>query len=171
MRMAMRLRPATEADFPELTRIRSEGIGSYASFMPEGWQPPDENEHKDRVEARMLDPDHWVTVAEDDDGQILGYVAAGPAMEGWFEGPRIPGAAYLWMLFIDSKAHRRGVGRELQKSAFDEMRSRGYERALVRMAADAEQARGFYAATGWRVIDEFEDELLGMPTLVGEHDV
>lgn len=167
----MRLRPATESDHPELTRIRVEGIASYASFMPTNWEPPDENEHAERVAARMLDPDHWVTVVEDDHGTILGYVAAGPAMEGWFDGERIPGTAYLWMLFIDKTAHRRGVGRKLQASAFDEMRKRGYRRALVRMAAGAQQSRGFYAATGWRVIDEHTDELLVMSTLVAEHDL
>ena len=98
----MRLRPATESDFPELTRIRVAGISSYASFMPERWEPPDESDPAERGKARMLDPDHWVTVAEHDDGTILGYVAAGPAMKEWSEGERVSGTAYLWMLFVDS---------------------------------------------------------------------
>jgi len=167
----VRLRPATERDFPELTRIRAAGIGSYAAFAPAGWEPPDENENADWVAARMLDPDHWVTVAEDDAQTILGYVAAGPAMERWHQGPRIPGTAYLWMLFVDMAHHRRGVGRALQESAFEEMRARGYGRALVRMAAGAEQARAFYAATGWREVDGEEDPLLGIPTVVAERDL
>jgi L-amino acid N-acyltransferase YncA len=166
----MRLRPATESDHPELTRIRAAGIASYASFAPAGWQPPDENEHAERVAARMLDPDHWVTVAENH-GAIQGYVAAGPAMENWAEGDRIPDTAYLWMLFIDMDSHRRGIGRLLQETAFEEMRRRGYRRALVRIAAGAEQARAFYEATGWRVIGEFEDPVMGMPTLIAERDL
>ena len=165
----MRLRPADESDFPELDRIRQAGIASYASFMPEGWEPPEPA--PDFVHTRMRDPDHWVTVAEDQDGKVLGYVAAGPAMTGWSEGERIPHTAYLWQLFIGMSEHRRGAGRALQDSAFDEMRRRGYARALVRMAEDAEQARAFYDATGWRVVDRFEDELLGMPTLVAERDL
>lgn len=165
----MRLRPATESDFPEVTRIWVVGIASYASFMPEGWEPPDESEHAERRRARMLDPDHWVSVAEDDDGVILGYVAAGPAMKEWSEGERIPGTAYVWMLFIDATQQRRGVGRALQESAFDEMRKRGYHRALVRIAVGAEQARAFYAATGWQVIDTYDDKALGTQTLVAEH--
>lgn len=167
----MRLRPATESDHPELTRIRSAGIGSYRSFMPEGWEPPDEAEHAEAVRTRMLDPDHWVTLAEDDDGTILGYVAAGPAMEGWFEGDRIPGAAYLWMLFIDMDQHRRGIGRVLQDSAFEEMRRRGYGRVRLRIAAGARQAREFYEATGWTVTDEYDDPMLKMRTLIAERDL
>lgn len=167
--MVVRLRPAAESDFPELDRICQAGIASYASFMPEGWEPPEPA--PDSVHARMRDPDHWVTVAEDQDGKVLGYVAAGPAMEGWFEGERIPDTAYLWQLFIDMSEHRRGVGRALQESAFEEMRRRGYSRALVRIAEDAAQARGFYDATGWRVVDRFDDELLGMSTLVAERDL
>jgi GNAT superfamily N-acetyltransferase len=165
----VRLRPATERDFPELTRIRAAGLGSYAAFAPPGWKAPDENAHAERVRARMLDPDHWVTVAECEDGRALGYVAAGPAMTGWNEGERIPGTAYLWMLFVDMERHRSGIGRALQESALEEMRRRGYRRALVRIAAGASQARGFYAATGWQVIDTHRDEALGMQTLVAEH--
>lgn len=165
----MRLRPANESDFPELTRIRTEGIASYASFMPDGWEPPEPN--PEVVNQRMLDADHWVTVAEHEDGQVMGYIAAGPAMTGWYEGSFVPGTAYLWQLFIDEAHHRAGVGRALQESAFEEMRRRGYERALVRIAAGAEQARAFYASTGWRVTGEFEDELLEMSTLVAEHDL
>jgi GNAT superfamily N-acetyltransferase len=165
----VRLRPATESDFPELTRIRVAGISSYASFMPEHWEPPDESDPAERGKARMLDPDHWVTVAEHDDGTILGYVAAGPAMKEWSEGERIPGTAYLWMLFVESAQQRRGVGRTLQESAFEEMQKRGYRRAVVRVAAGAEQARRFYAATGWQVTGTHDDEALGMQTLVAEH--
>jgi GNAT superfamily N-acetyltransferase len=119
----------------------------------------------------MLDPDHWVTVAVGEDGRALGYVAAGPAMTGWHEGERIPETAYLWMLFVDMERHRSGIGRALQESAVEEMRRRGYLRALVRIAAGATQARGFYAATGWRVTGKFDDEVLGMPTLVAERDL
>jgi len=161
-----RLRPGVEADHPKLDRIRTEGIASYRSFAPAGWEPPEPNPAV--VAARMLDPDHWVTVAEDDSAEIVGYVAAGPAMSGWSEGEPIPGTAYLWQLFIDLAHHRRGIGHDLQKCAFDEMRRRGYRRALVRMASGAEQACVFYEATGWRVIDEIHDELMGMPTLVAE---
>ena len=163
----MRLRAATESDFPELTRIRGAGIRSYTSFAPEGWEPPDENEHIELVSERMRAPERWVTVAEDDDGAVLGYVAASPALSGWGEGEPIEGTAYLWMLFVDPPHQGRGVGRLLQDSAFDEMRRRGYSRALVRMAEGADSC-AFYAATGWTVIDRSEDEILGLPLLVAE---
>lgn len=112
-----------------------------------------------------------MTVAENRDGVILGYVAAGPAMEEWREGPRIPGTAYLWMLFVDFGHQRRGLGRVLQESALAEMRARGYKRALVRIAEPAAQARSFYAATGWREIGRYDDQALGMPTVIAERDL
>jgi ribosomal protein S18 acetylase RimI-like enzyme len=163
----MKLRPAAESDQDQLTRIRGEGIASYASFAPDGWQPVDESKGAPLVQARMFDGRHWAFVAEED-GALLGYVAMGPAMTGWSEGDDIPGTAYLWQLFVDMGRHRRGLGRALHDAGMDEARARGYTRALVRIAEGAEQARAFYDACGWRVTGRYEDPFLELPTLIAE---
>lgn len=126
---APRLRSATPADIPSITRIYAHAVANgTASFELE---PPTEAEMSQRQKA-LLDANYPYIVAEID-GAIGGYAYAGayrtrPAYRFSVEDS----------VYVDQAMQRRGLGRILLARLIDEAEQRGF-RQMIAVIGDSAQ--------------------------------
>ena len=85
------------------------------------------------------------------EGVIAGFYSLGAASEP-------ENVNYLWHLYVDPLAQRRGVGRALNAAALAEIKARGAVKAWLDVLRPNAKARAFYAALGWREVREEKDE-------------
>jgi len=109
----MRIRPYTDADWPEWLRM------SLALF-------PDED--PEEIERGMRDtrakPRAAVFIAVRDDGSPCGFVEVGE--RSYAEGCETSPAAYIEAWYVDPDVRRQGVGRALLSAAEAWARAEGY---------------------------------------------
>jgi ribosomal protein S18 acetylase RimI-like enzyme len=132
------IRPATPGDagaigavFDAAVRVSWTYLGALAEkpmFGPEEW---------DREVAAHAAP-NVLLVATDEDGGVVGFVAAHPA-----DGE-------LYLLFVHPDAAGRGVGRRLLDAAHDAMRAAGCRSAFLYTHERNERALAVYRAAGYR---------------------
>ncbi|BCW90085.1 hypothetical protein sos41_32530 [Alphaproteobacteria bacterium SO-S41] len=84
------------------------------------------------------------------DGVIAGFYSLGAAEDR-------ETVNYLWHLYVDPLAQRRGVGRALNTAALAEIKARGADKAWLDVLRPNAKARAFYAALGWREVREEKD--------------
>jgi ribosomal protein S18 acetylase RimI-like enzyme len=77
------------------------------------------------------------------DGEVAGFYSLGAA-----DDPET--VNYIWHVYVDPRAQRRGVGRALNDAALAEIWLRGAATAWLDVLAANTKARAFYAALGWR---------------------
>src|SRR5690348_15157427 len=116
LRDVFTLRAATPADADRLARAVSDGLESYRSFAPVGWEPPGADDPHD---GEML-----CLVAEDDGG-LAGQVTIQPAA-GAARPVGEPGLAHLRNLFVRADLWGTGLARTLHDAALDAARERGF---------------------------------------------
>lgn len=98
-------------------------------------------------------------VSETEDGEIAGFVSAGPAR------PRVPfyrGEVYT--LYVDQDHQDRGHGRALLRAAIDALAGHGLAPAILWVLAE-NPARFFYERLGGSILSRRRDRLGGQ-----EHD-
>jgi GNAT superfamily N-acetyltransferase len=94
--------------------------------------------------------DHTVLVAEDEDGQILGYLAA-----HWFPNMLKGGDGYISELFIREAARGKGLGGRFLAAIEAEGKRRGCTRLMLFNRKERESyQRGFYQNHGWEERDD-----------------
>lgn len=121
---------------------------AWRPWAPLGWNPPPASRERRSWEDRLQDGRQWVRGFLDEDGSLLGIATWRPARERGREGPEIPVATHLGMLFVDPEAWGRGIGRGLLGAAEAAMRAAGLETARLNVA-ERNPARAFYASLGW----------------------
>jgi len=143
------IRPATTADIPAITRIYADAVRQgTASFELE---PPDTAEMLRRQRA-LLDGGYPYLVAEISDA-LAGYAYAGPYR---------PRPAYRYSvedsIYIDTNAHRKGVGRALLSHLIEEAERRGF-RQMIAVIGDSAQTPSIelHRALGFRMIGNIEN--------------
>jgi ribosomal protein S18 acetylase RimI-like enzyme len=150
----MKIRTAWVSDAPALARVHVDSWRTtYRDILPkerlealsyvhreEGWA--------DRLErAAAL---RAVTfVAEDQDGQVIGFSTAGPETSG---DPTYKGELYA--IYLLERFQRQGHGRRLMHAAADAMSQAGFPNIMLWVLADNHGARRFYERIGGRVIGE-----------------
>jgi phosphinothricin acetyltransferase len=144
-----KIRPATLADIPAITRIYANAVThGTASFE---LQPPDEAEMKQRMTA-LLDGG-FPYLAADAGGELLGYAYAGyyrtrPAYRFTVEDS----------IYIAPQAQRRGVGRALLDALIVESEHRGFRQMLAVIGDSANAASiELHRAAGFRMVGTFEN--------------
>ena len=143
-----RVRPATPADIPAITRIYAHAVRhGTASFE---LLPPDEAEMTRRQRA-LFDGGYPYLVAEID-GAVAGYAYAGPYRTR---------PAYRFTvensIYIAPDAHRRGIGRVLLDALIAECEARNY-RLMIAVIGDSAQAPSIelHRAAGFKMVGAFE---------------
>jgi len=143
------IRPAVLVDIPAITRIYVQAVlHGTASFE---LTPPDEAEMTRRMQA-LLDGGFPYIVAENG-GAILGYAYAGPYRTR---------PAYRFTvedsIYVDSNAHRRGIGRVLLARLIEESERRGF-RQMLAVIGDSAQTPSIkvHRALGFRMVGNFEN--------------
>jgi ribosomal protein S18 acetylase RimI-like enzyme len=84
---------------------------------------------------------------------ILGLCSFGPMVN-----PLATTMGEIYSLHIDPDTWRGGIGRMLLDDALLRLANRGFERVVLWVLRDNENARRFYEARGWSVTGEERDE-------------
>ena len=101
----------------------------------------------------------WVYVAEDDAGQVIGFVSGG------FEGSG--DALYqgeLYAIYLLQQAQRQGIGKQLMRTLVERMIDEGISAMLLWVLAE-NPSRPFYEAMGGKLLREKEIEIGGVTLL------
>ena len=135
----MQTRPATEADAPAIREIYAPIVlDTHTSFETE---VPTAAEMARRI--RTTTATHPWLVAEDE-GQVFGYAYAARHMER---------AAYAWSVtvsvYVAPSHHGRGVGTQLYRALFEELRARGFVNAFAGVALPNEASVGLHTSLGF----------------------
>lgn len=95
-------------------------------------------------------------VAEDADGQVVGFACGGPDPEGH---PLYKGALYV--IYILEAYHKQGIGRRLVQAVAAWLRENHYHTMLVWVLAGNQTGIGFYEAMGGQRVDSKSLEIGG----------
>ena len=133
-----------------------------SDWAPAGWQLPDGHaEHELGVWREELALDRFRAEVACEAGAIAGVVATKGSLAD--EGP---GSGHITSLFVDPRAHGRGLGAALLARAEAWLRDDGCDRATLSVLSGS-PAIGFYEAQGWirdgriRHYDEFDLPTIG----------
>ncbi len=143
------IRPVSPADIPALTRIyRQAVLEGTASFELEA---PDEAEMTRRYET-LISGGYPYLVAE------IANAVVGYAYAGLYRAR----PAYRWTIedsvYVDTSAHRRGLGRALLARLIAESEARGF-RQMIAVIGDSANAGSIelHRAAGFRMVGNFEN--------------
>jgi GNAT superfamily N-acetyltransferase len=146
----VRVRPATEADLPQLLPL----VRAYADFYESA--PPDAGLER-MCRALIDDPDaEGVLLAGcDEEGRVVGFAA----MSWKWSSLRGAKVGYLEDLFVDPAARGSGLADELIAACAEAARARGAPAILWLTKPENRRARAVYERVGARGDDFIEDEL------------
>ncbi len=91
----------------------------------------------------------FVYVAENEPGEIVGFVSAGPGQAG---EPEFKGEVYA--IYLLQQFQGKGLGRMLMEAAIKELQSRGVSSMLLWVLKDNLPSCRFYEALGGRYVKE-----------------
>jgi L-amino acid N-acyltransferase YncA len=137
------IRQATSADAADLARIYAPSvIGSAISF--EEVAPS-----ADEMQGRLARHAPWLVFVEE--GAVLGYAYASAHRDR---------AAYRWSVdatvYVDQRAHRRGVGRALYTALFSLLRAQGYCAIHAGITLPNPGSVGLHQAMGFRPVGVYQ---------------
>jgi GNAT superfamily N-acetyltransferase len=101
-------------------------------------------------------PKSLVMVAEDENGQIIGFSTGGIERTGNYEGYK----GELYAIYILKEYQGKGLGTKLVKPIIDELKSMGIYTMLVIVLED-NPSRHFYEKLGAEKIDSLEIQIVG----------
>jgi L-amino acid N-acyltransferase YncA len=153
------IRKAAAADAAGIARVHVDSWRStYAGIMPDtllaGMTYADREEMWINRLSNQENPNPLL-VAEDAQGRIVGFAAAGPERTS-----RPDYGAEVYAVYLLEAEQGAGIGKVLFTEAASRLRELGYDSLLVWVARD-NPACGFYAALGGVLIDEKEEEYGG----------
>jgi phosphinothricin acetyltransferase len=143
--MEQRIRTATASDAPAVRTI----YGPFVSDSATSFETvvPDVAELERRIQAQA-DTYPWLVFERD--GTVLGYAYASPHRAR---------AAYQWSaevsVYVDPRAHRRGVGRALYLALFELLRRQHYVNAFAGITLPNASSVGLHEAMGFAPIGVF----------------
>ncbi len=143
------IRPAAPGDIPAITRIYDQAVREgTASFEIE---PPDQAEMTRRFQN--LAAGGYPYLVAEVGGAVAGYAYAGPYRAR---------PAYRWSVensvYVDTAAHRRGLGRALLERLIADCEARGF-RQMIAVIGDSANASSIelHRATGFRMVGTFDN--------------
>lgn len=136
----MKLRDATPADVPELSRLLDDLFSIEQDF-----QPNTENQERGML-LLLQHPDRGCIKVAEEGGRIIGMVSAQLVISTAEGGP----SAWVEDMVVCDGQRGKGVGRALLDSLTDWARSKGATRAQLLVDLDNEPALGYYQHLGWQ---------------------
>jgi GNAT superfamily N-acetyltransferase len=141
-------RPARVSDAEAIADLMRACDATYEQWLPRGWTPPEVGAE---LTTRFMDPDRW-SLAVEEDGELVGFASFRQAHDdsdpGVRSGPPLAGVAHVGAVFVRPSHWRRGIAARMLSLAEDEMRARGFRRAVL-WTPDGAPAERFYLAQGW----------------------
>jgi GNAT superfamily N-acetyltransferase len=144
-RAGVRIRLALDSDARAVAELH---IRAYRGQIPDAYldQLSDHVEQRTRQWQRTLsDPSQRLWVAEVAVG-LVGFANTMPPGPGPDPGPN---AAEVGAIYLDADWAGQGVGRVLFAQAVDDLRLRGYDRAILWVLESNARARRFYEIAGF----------------------
>lgn len=148
------IRRATESDAAGIARVQVETWrAAYADVLPA------ETLADIDVDRRAEQWRGWLggassTFVGEVDGEVRGFAGVGEAREE-------QGVGELYTIYVLPGEWGTGLGTRLIERAEEELRARGFDRALLDVLADNPRARRFYERQGWRSTEAFRSTFLG----------
>jgi len=120
---------------------------AYRGLMPDAVLDSLDIEARERFWRRQINVtnhDRRPWLAADSDGDVVGFVSAGPA-----EDQSSSHTAEIYAIYVLAECWDRGVGRNLLQHAERDLREHGYGEATLWVLKTNQRAREFYEAAGW----------------------
>ena len=147
----MCIRSAILADASAIAHIHVDSSWStYRGILPDEVLASYSYERRMMYWSKVIaDPEstEFVIVAENEQGQILGFASGGPEREG------MPLTGEIYTIYLLSSAQRQGVGRRLMLATMRCLIEQGWQQIIVWVLAD-NPAYAFYEALGGHLLQE-----------------
>ena len=143
------IRQATVDDAATIARIQVRGWQwGYRGILPKHFLASLSAEAREPAWRAQLQPTSpaCTGIAIEDDA-ALGFVTYGPARDSDLRPPASAGEVYA--IYQEEAVAGTGVGRALMAHATKELRSRGYDLAVLWVLEANSRARHFYETGGW----------------------
>ena len=136
----IRIRPATAEDIEAMAAVHAAGWEQgFAGIVP-----PELTPSLETLAERMRERPGERLVAEID-GEVRGFCTFGPSRDADGEAR----VADIYVLFVDPRAWRGGVGKALVHQALAELEKAGYDQVTLWSAAENARANDFYERLGF----------------------
>lgn len=146
----MQIRAAVSADVSGIAKVKCEvWHPTYDGLVPpEALRDLDVSEQEAHFATILREPEanSFLFVAEEESGQIVGFVRGGPSRK---DDPRYPGEIYA--LYVLPLCHKRGIGRALMQRAMQEFLRLG-TRSVLLYTLWNNPARAFYENLGAQLL-------------------
>lgn len=152
------IRPATAGDVGAISTILRE-LGWFNHVNKES--PADTKARiAQHLELCNSDESHTVFVAENQNGEVIGYIAV-----HWLPYLILAGSeGYISELFVRESDRGKGVGRKLLEVVNEQAIKRGCTRLMLVNGRNRESyKRGFYQKLGWKERQEVTNFVLLLP--------
>jgi ribosomal protein S18 acetylase RimI-like enzyme len=99
-----------------------------------------------RVHIAAPDEPRVFNLVAEDDGAVIGWLAAGPSRDD----DRHEAEGEIWAVYVHPDSWRAGAGGALMTAAIERLVDEGYAEATLWVFEDNTRARRFYERYGWR---------------------
>ncbi|UOY89874.1 GNAT family N-acetyltransferase [Bacillus glycinifermentans] len=152
----VKIRKAASADAKGIARVHVDSWKTtYADIIPDEYLQNLAYEKQEQLWINNI-PQGGVYVAENDDGEIVGFSSGGAERSGKYSGYD----GELYAIYILKEHQGQGIGRALFKPVIDELKRMRIGSMLV-LVLEENASRQFYEALGGQKIDAVEVEIGG----------
>ncbi|WP_404430830.1 GNAT family N-acetyltransferase [Sutcliffiella horikoshii] len=153
---AIKIRKAILSDKKGIAKVHVESWKTtYANIVPDEYLNNLTYESREQIWINSI-PNGGVYVAENNEGEIVGFSSGGKERSGKYDG--FDGELYA--IYILKKYQGQGIGKALIQPTIDELIGMGLNTMLVLVLKD-NVSRLFYEALGGKKIDELEVQMAG----------
>ena len=152
----MKIRAAELSDAGGIAKVHVDSWRTtYKNIIPEEFLENLSYQSREELWINII-PKGIVFVAENDEGQIVGFSSGGKERSGDYKEYQ----GELSSIYILKEFQGQGIGKALVKSVTKELGKSGMDTMLVFVLADNNSTL-FYEAMGGKVIDKIEVEIAG----------
>lgn len=153
---AIKIRKANLSDTKGIAKVHVESWKTtYANIVPDEYLNKLTYESREQIWINSI-PNGGVYVAENNEGEIVGFSSGGKERSGDYDG--FDGELYA--IYILKEYQGQGIGRALVQPIMDELIGMGLNSMLVLVLRDNASCL-FYEALGGKKIDEIEVQIAG----------
>lgn len=128
---------------------------TYKNIIPDSFLDKLSYERREQLWMKNISNGH-VFVAENKNGEIIGFSSGGKERSGKYGGYE----GELSAIYLLKEYQGKGIGRSLARPVISRLIELGFESMLVLVLED-NKAKYFYEALGGKVIDRLEIEIAG----------
>ncbi|MBE4909767.1 GNAT family N-acetyltransferase [Bacillus luteolus] len=152
----MKIRKAILKDAKAIAKVHVDSWRTtYANIFPADFLDDLSYESREQLWLQGI-PDGIVYVAEDNSGEIVGFISGGKERSGKYDG--FDGELYAIYILEDYQG--KGIGKALVKPLIKDLKEIGLNAMLVLVLED-NPACSFYEALGGKKLDTMEVEIAG----------